>query len=186
MGEAVKLTENQRKLAEDNYKLALKFANSKNPPNGMDMDEWVSECLYNLVKAAAGYDPARSRFSTYAWRSMLNGWCAVYRLKRQIKAGGSMKQTGDSFSLDDIRDHRAPEPTHLEQQETSRALDQVDGLVRALPADLRLYMRQRMQGLSFGDMSKKWGISRQALQQRACHARAAMLAVAEARGIKLG
>lgn len=186
MGEPVRLTESQKKLAEDNYRLALKFANSKNPPNGMDMDEWVSECFYNLVKAAAGYDPARSRFATYAWRSMLNGWCAVYRLKKQIKAGGSMKQAGDSFSLDEIRDHRPQEPTPLEREEASQAMAGVDGLVRALPADLRLYMRQRINGLSFGDMSKKWGISRQALQQRAGHARAAMLAIAQARGIKLG
>lgn len=188
MGEPVRLTESQKKLAADNYKLALKFANTRRPPSGMDYEEWIAECFYLLVRAARKFDPELGfSFSSYAYRAMERGRWAVYKQRKQIRASATLDPiTGKVLELEHLEDYREAKPGQIEKLEASQTHAEVDGLVRALPADLRLYMRQRMKGLSFRDMAAEWGVSRQALQQRAGHARAAMLAIAQARGIKLG
>lgn len=187
MGEPVKLTDDQRKLAEDNHRLALKFANTRRPPIGMDHEEWIAECFYLLVRAARGFNPELGfSFATYAYRAMERGRWAVYKQRKQIRATVTQDPiTGKILELDSLEDYREGNLSQIEKLEASQLHAEVDGLVRALPADLRLYMRQRVKGLSFRDMAREWGVSRQALQQRAGHARQAMLRVAEARGIDL-
>ena len=180
------LTDEQKKLADDNHRLAFKFAGKNRAPFGMDHDEWISECLYCLLRAAKCFKPELGfSFVTYAWRAMERGRWAVFQKNKQLKQLKAADSSDDVFDLEDVADFRE-QISQIEKMDAKQTKADLDGLIRSLPADLRLYMRQRAKGMSFRDMSREWGVSRQALQQRAGHARQAMLAVAKARGIDLG
>ncbi len=68
-----RLTDEQSKLAGDNYKLALAAANRmrRRFPR-MDIEDIVSACNEGLCHAARKHDPSKGfAFSTYAWQWML-------------------------------------------------------------------------------------------------------------------
>ena len=180
------LTDEQKKLADDNHRLALKFAGTYRAPFGMDQDEWISECFYHLIRAAKAFKPELGfSFATYAFRAMKHGRWAAWSKNKQLQQLRTADNTDELFDLADVADLRE-QISQMEKMEAGETKADLDGLIRALPADLRLYMRQRAKGLSFRDMANEWGISRQALQKRAQGARAVMLRIAEARGIDLG
>jgi len=66
------LTEEQKKLAADNYKLISWYLNKHDL---YDVDDWEA-CAIGLCRAARSYDPSKGRFSTFATRSM---WQEVTR-----------------------------------------------------------------------------------------------------------
>jgi len=61
------LTPEQRQLVEDNIALAyFAFNRYKNNFAWVEQDDLMSACYLGLTKAAKGYDPDKSKFSTYA------------------------------------------------------------------------------------------------------------------------
>jgi len=67
----MRLTEEQRKLAEDNRFLAIHFANNMRVFRN-HFDDILSEAFLGLSYAAAKYDPSVGPFSTYATYWMRN------------------------------------------------------------------------------------------------------------------
>lgn len=79
-----KLNAEQQKLAADNYGLAIHFANRYAPPVGIDQQEWESECLHRMCRAALTYKNSGAAFTTYAWRAMMrNKWGIAIANKRE-------------------------------------------------------------------------------------------------------
>ena len=61
------LTPEQRQLVEDNIGLAhFAFHKYKDNLKWVETDDIMSACYLGLTKAAKGYDPDKSKFSTYA------------------------------------------------------------------------------------------------------------------------
>jgi RNA polymerase sporulation-specific sigma factor len=65
------MTDEQEKLVTENLRLAGYFA-KKYARSGLEFDDLYSIACVGLCKAALHYDPARSKFSTYASRCMAN------------------------------------------------------------------------------------------------------------------
>lgn len=71
----IKLTDKQKKLAEDNIRLAFKHTtflyNNSFIKSKLSFEEIQESCLYALILAARGYRPERNiKFSTYAYKAM--------------------------------------------------------------------------------------------------------------------
>lgn len=183
VGNPVKLTEEQRKLAEDNHKLALHFAGTHRTPPGMDWDEWVSECYLHLVNAARAFDPAKGTFASLAWVSMERGWWGCFRQVRKLLPR-AMKDptTGELFDLDDVADHRQQIGAESADMEGREAIRQVESLVRSLPAYHRLLVRCRLKGETFEKASERFSDSREKVRQAYPIALRMMARVAQARG----
>ena len=72
-----KLTDEQRRLVEDNHNLIYKVLYDKH----LDIDEWYDIAAIALCNAAKLYDANRDiQFSTYAYISIFNGICREYAL----------------------------------------------------------------------------------------------------------
>ena len=66
----IMLTDEQRKLAEDNIRLAYWYAHQMKWTS-LELEERISMALLGLVKAAEKYDPARgTSFATFARKAM--------------------------------------------------------------------------------------------------------------------
>ena len=70
-----KLTEEQKKLVEDNHKLIYSFIIKRN----LSIDEWYDVLAYALCKAAATFNPEKAKFSTYVMKCMFNEYNMVLR-----------------------------------------------------------------------------------------------------------
>lgn len=57
----MKLTEEEKRVVEENYKLIYWYANLK----GLDIDEWYGLLAIELCKAVVKYDPERASLSNY-------------------------------------------------------------------------------------------------------------------------
>lgn len=79
-----KLTDEHRKLVEDNHNLIYKVLYDKH----LDIDEWYGVAALALCKAAMLFDPDKKiQFSTYACAAIWNNICNQYALSiadRQI------------------------------------------------------------------------------------------------------
>lgn len=73
-----KITEEQKKIVEDNHNLIYSFLREYKLP----IDEWYGLAAIGLCKAAMSYDNNLSKFSVYAYTCMFT---AVYSEKRKEK-----------------------------------------------------------------------------------------------------
>lgn len=66
------LTAEQRKLVEDNIKLAYWYVNTKIrvADSALEYEDWVQVCCVGLMRAAQRWVPERGKFSTYATQVM--------------------------------------------------------------------------------------------------------------------
>lgn len=69
------LSEEQKKLVEDNHNLIKWFAGT----HGISLEEYYDILAIALCKAALKYDPEKSLFSTYAVKTMSNEYCLHMR-----------------------------------------------------------------------------------------------------------
>ena len=90
------MTEEQKKLVEDNYGLLLDFLSKKKLPinesdkfNGID---WYGTAAIGFCNAAAAYDPTKDvAFSTFAYQCMTNAIANCYTtLNRQSRIPSDM------------------------------------------------------------------------------------------------
>lgn len=64
----MRLTDEQRKFAEENHKLIYKFMQDKN----LDPEEWYGVVAIGYVKAVAMFNPDETEFSKHAYQYMRN------------------------------------------------------------------------------------------------------------------
>lgn len=82
------LTDEQRKLVEDNVKLAYEFVHKKGFTYGYEFEDAVQIALLGLIYAAMTFKENKSKFSTYAFLAMQSQFNIEYRkTKRQRESG---------------------------------------------------------------------------------------------------
>lgn len=64
----MRMTDEQRKLAEDNHNLIYGFLNKRK----LDVDDYYDIAAIGLCRAAISYDKLKEKFSTYAYRCINN------------------------------------------------------------------------------------------------------------------
>ena len=85
------MTEIQKKLAEENIRLAYYIANKSSVP--LDAEEKISLALLGLTKAAASYDPDKGiKFTTFATVVMTNELLMGLRREKRHFAIASLDQ----------------------------------------------------------------------------------------------
>jgi RNA polymerase sporulation-specific sigma factor len=80
------MTDEQERLVTQNLRLAGFFA-QKYAGSGIEIDDLYSIACVGLCKAALAFDPARSKFSTYASRCMTNELNMALRRRKEIRHG---------------------------------------------------------------------------------------------------
>ncbi len=87
------MTERQKKLVENNIKLAYYIAKKWSGNYGIDKEEALSAAQYGLVKAAIGFTEERGvKFATYAARVMENEIRQQLRKDRRKRALVSLEE----------------------------------------------------------------------------------------------
>lgn len=82
------LTEEQRKLVEDNIRLAYEFVHRKGFTYDYEFEDAVQIALLGLIHAAMTFKESKSKFSTYAFLAMQSQFNMEYRrIKRQKESG---------------------------------------------------------------------------------------------------
>lgn len=82
------LTDEQRKLVEDNTRLAYEFVHRKGFTYGYEFEDAVQIALLGLIYAAMTFKESKSKFSTYAFLAMQSQFNMEYRkIKRQKESG---------------------------------------------------------------------------------------------------
>ena len=82
------LTEEQRKLVEDNIRLAYEFVHRKGFTYNYEFEDAVQIALLGLIHAAMTFKESKSKFSTYAFLAMQSQFNMEYRkIKRQKESG---------------------------------------------------------------------------------------------------
>lgn len=177
----MRLTEEQRKLAEDNRWLAVAFAR-KVAGGRYYHDDMAAEMLYALTRAAASYDPAIGvRFSTYS-RYWLQTAANKFRYALPIvcipayhydtSGDGRASRERHADLVKRIREAKcfgagvANTLPHEASAEGFEAIDQKDernwvwSLVRKLHTNQRRVMEGRLRGLLQREVGVSLGLSR--------------------------
>lgn len=82
------LTDEQRKLVEDNIRLAYEFVHRKGFTYDYEFEDAVQIALLGLIHAAMTFKESKSKFSTYAFLAMQSQFNMEYRrIKRQKESG---------------------------------------------------------------------------------------------------
>lgn len=178
------LTDEQRRLAEENIGLAYKLGGRASMvPLGMTQEDWQADCFLMLVYAARGYQPDLGfAFSTYYYRSVKLHRRGVFKT-----LGLNREKAWDShsdFSPFDALPSREPEPSDCLDQDAPRKL--LARLKRAVPAAYRAgvhYWLRRHNGESAADIARSIGCSRQAVCKRCERALRAMRVYARQMGM---
>jgi RNA polymerase sigma factor (sigma-70 family) len=150
------LTAEQQNLVDDNLALAYKFSRKYRPPAyGISQDEWVAECLYRLVIAAAGYKPELGfRFSTYAFHSFRHG---MWRL------GAMQKRNNQVNSLTETEGYIPGPSIDMDRGRYARA--QLETLLPLLDERGASVLRQRMAGMTLAALAEHFKISKERVRQ---------------------
>lgn len=82
------LTDEQRKLVEDNVKLAYEFVHRRGFTYNYEFEDAVQIALLGLIYAAMTYKEDKSKFSTYAFLSMQSQFNIEYRKTKRQKESG--------------------------------------------------------------------------------------------------
>lgn len=82
------LTNEQRKLVEDNIKLAYEFVHKKGFTYGYEFEDAVQIALFGLIYAAMTFKESKSKFSTYAFLAMQSQFNIEYRKTKRQKESG--------------------------------------------------------------------------------------------------
>lgn len=82
------LTDEQRKLVEDNIKLAYKFVHRKGFTYGYEFEDAVQIALLGLIHAVMTFKENKSKFSTYAFLAMQSQFNMEYRKTKKQKESG--------------------------------------------------------------------------------------------------
>lgn len=82
------LTDEQRKLVEDNIRLAYEFVHKRGFTYGCEFEDAVQIALLGLIHAAMTFKESKSKFSTYAFLAMQSQFNIEYRKTKKQKESG--------------------------------------------------------------------------------------------------
>ena len=111
-------------LVKHNMRLAFRLASDWSAV-GMDHDDIVMEAMAGLVNAAGKFDPAKGRFTTYAWKWIYKAlWDSVYGGQNAIKRPSHISRAATA-----IRDYTQANPS-ASIEEISEAIRQPLNVVK--------------------------------------------------------
>ena len=173
------LTDEQRRLAEDNVALAywaLRQTARPGQRSGRDAGERESQALLTLVRCAKHFDPSRGwKFSTYYYRSVRS---ELHKLYCRDCAGGAAAQ---------LAEQEYDNPALARVDAALAAVDESDrpdplALVALAGADAKAVRWHYLDGLTFAAIGKRLGVSKQQAQNRV---RRGLRAIRAALGVEL-
>ncbi len=155
------LTKIGQQFVEDNMKLVWKFMYKYPIGSGyrITREQYESELMMVLIKCAAGWDPSIAKFSTYCWRAL---HCERWRLTVGRRNVGK-EEVGLPLDGQFIEGR---------EKDPSMELDHEDSLKKALeamdenPVDGNLLNAHYLRGMTFAEIGRIAGISREATRQR--------------------
>jgi RNA polymerase sigma factor (sigma-70 family) len=143
--------------------LAQKYFNVPNVEN----DDVIQQARKGLVRAARAFDPAKGKFSSFAWRVIQNELNDLYGRQMKVATNeavsldepiGRDSAGNDATRYDVMPDRTERGPLGIEREETAAI---IKSAVDSLPEQPRTIVRMSMQGLDGEEIAAKLGISRQ-------------------------
>lgn len=199
----MRLTEEQRRVVEDNRRLALKYARPfRDRPY---YDDVVSEAYVGIMHAATVFDPSRDvRFSVVAWRWMrcyagkfIRGGVPMIRIPEYLWYGTADKRArgraavADAARIKDARWSRlgaeadvaaCREPSPAEATEHADQLRWLDSAVSRLSERDRDILGRRLSGETLETIAPLYGLSGERVRQIEAEAMAKLRRLAGAIG----
>lgn len=138
------LTVEQQTIAEEHYNFALKRAHSFNKSLTWKQptDEVVSAALFGLTKAAASFNPSKSKFMTYAARIIDNELVTLIRKNRWPVANYNEQSN----------------PIHMSTK-IDESCPEIESYIATLPEQERRILQLRMDGLLQKEIGAELGIT---------------------------
>ena len=171
------LSDEQRKIAEENHNLIYSFARKKN----LDIDEFYDLLAIGLCKAAYYFKPNKGKFSTIAYIRMQHEMYNYYKELNMEKRIPKEKivhydifrtvgKNGD-YSTDDVWSNkiidsvitRGVDEQSIDKVFCDSAIKKISKLCTPLEKETLYYV---LKGVKAADIGKKYNITRQAVQQR--------------------
>lgn len=181
-GPSRRLTEDQRRLVEDNVALAISVVTNTHAGRRMSHDDRVSVAFVGLCRAALLYDPSRGwKFSTYAANAIrytllreehfdrlihlpaaLAGKAALRR--PHLAAEADRVRGVSSLSADEID---PPARADGAEEAEARAADReaLWAAIRDLPPRYRWVVAERARGKTLESIGRHMGVSKERARQ---------------------
>jgi RNA polymerase sigma factor (sigma-70 family) len=155
------LTEEQSKLAADNYDLVFWYMGKKPMPDWIDHDEYHSVLNKFFIRGIVKYDPAKAKISTYLIKIL--HWARIYFLRKMTEHREFFRSSiyqPDGFIIENpvVEDHDA----NLVALERQQFVEKLLGTINPVSAKV---VRLHMDGVRFTDIAKVLKVSRQRVQQ---------------------
>jgi hypothetical protein len=155
------LTEEQSKLAADNYHLVFWYISKKPMPDWIDHDEYHSILNKFYVRGIVKYDPAKAKISTYLIKIL--HWARIYFLRKMTEHREFFKSSiyhPDGFIIENpVSEDQDANLVALERQQF---VEKLLGTINPVSAKV---VRLHMDGVRFTDIAKVLKVSRQRVQQ---------------------
>jgi RNA polymerase sigma factor (sigma-70 family) len=155
------LTEEQSKLAADNYHLVFWYISKKPMPDWIDHDEYHSILNKFYVRGIVKYDPAKAKISTYLIKIL--HWARIYFLRKMTEHREFFRSSiyqPDGFIIENpVSEDQDTNLVAIERQQFVEKLLTTIGPINAK------VVRLHMDGVRFTDIAKVLKVSRQRVQQ---------------------
>lgn len=176
----VRLTNEQRKFAEENIALVYHYIHKNNIDEQREED-LVGEFLLEYCKAILKFDPSKGNFSTFLYKTLDNKWAKVYTYRRSkcrytdeppLSLNVPQHESEDGGVTEDICIEYTDERFEIVEakdacQSIARILEKVGGKYShkqyISTADI---FRLLSKGYTRKAISKEYGISQQAISKR--------------------
>lgn len=127
-----------------------------------DFEDLVQVGNIGLIKALEGYDPAKSRFMTYAWYGVSNHLKEYVRKDTKVRAK-SLEKDEDDNPLE-VEDQQVESPSSRSEKG-----EQLAGLKKAIESlsdrEKEVIQRHVMGGETLSSLGDEWGVSKVRVQQ---------------------
>lgn len=160
------LTPEQQQLAADNERLIWFFL--KRYASRSDPQELYGAAADGLLRAAATYDPARGKFSTYAMHHMRSAvGCEQRYANRKMRSGKPVLHMDSVDVIGPNEEWNAQMHGSVQPQDRPcLPLDEtgadVERFLRSLSARNRAFVRLRMNGFTLKEIGEAFGFTPQA------------------------
>ena len=155
------LTEEQKKLAADNFYLIHWYMKRKPAPRGSDKDDYFSELIKYYMRSIQSYDSKKSKISTYVVRMLAWGrisFCRCHKKSLRFVSIHSASETGDQIQVPVFENKDAG-------MELIRKRDLANSLIKKLDPVREGIIRMYMSGLTIREISKKIGVPKEKVKQ---------------------
>lgn len=156
------LTKMGQQFVQDNMKLAWKFMYKYpiSPSYRITREQYESELMMVLIKCTVGWDPSIAKFSTYCW-------LAMHRERWRLTVG--RRNAGrEEFALPldgQLIEGREKDPSFCEP-DYEESLKSALKAMEENPADGNLLAAHYLRGMTFAEIGRIAGVSREATRQR--------------------